>query len=58
MASEDTKTAGTNDDKRQSIGNGKLRYTDNILPMVNSLNFKLFTNLCLNNLLFRQELRR
>ncbi|XP_070502777.1 chromatin accessibility complex protein 1 [Chironomus tepperi] len=33
MAGEDTKTADTSDDKRRSIGNGKIRYTDNILPI-------------------------
>ncbi|CAG9807377.1 unnamed protein product [Chironomus riparius] len=33
MATEDTKTADTSDDKRQSLGNSKSRYLDNILPM-------------------------
>ena len=37
MATEDTKTADTSDDKRQSLGNSKSRYLDNLLPMVNSL---------------------
>jgi hypothetical protein len=42
MAADDTKTAETSDDKRQSIGNTKQRYTDNILPMVSSLILNIY----------------
>lgn len=40
MAAEDSKTADTSDDKRQSLGSSKARYADNILPMVKFIKFQ------------------
>jgi len=41
MATDDSKTADTSDDKRQSLGSSKARYSDNILPMVKFIKFQI-----------------